>query len=54
MDRYGARLLFFLVLIIGLNILDSFFTMIILECGGYEVNPIVRSAIEVYGDDFWV
>jgi len=53
-DRYGARLLFFLVLIVGLNILDSFFTMIILDCGGWEVNPIVRSAIEVYGDDFWV
>ena len=54
MDRYGARLLFFLVLIVGLNILDSFFTMIILDCGGWEVNPIVRSAIEVYGDEFWV
>jgi len=53
-DRYGARLLFFLVLIVGLNILDSFFTMIILDAGGREVNPIVRSAIEVYGDDFWV
>src|SRR5512147_3132035 len=53
-DRYGARLFFFLILIVGLNILDSFFTMIILDCGGSEVNPIVRSAIEVYGDDFWV
>jgi hypothetical protein len=53
-DRYGARLLFFLVLIVGLNILDSFFTIIILDCGGWEVNPIVRLAIEVYGGEFWV
>jgi hypothetical protein len=44
-DRYGPSLLFFLILIVGLNVLDSFFTMI---------NPIVRSAIEVYGDQFWV
>jgi hypothetical protein len=41
-------------LIVGLNVLDSFFTMIILECGGWEVNPVVRSAIEVYGDQFWI
>lgn len=53
-DRYGARLFFSLVLIVGLNILDSFFTMIILDCGGSELNPIVRSAIEVYGGDFWI
>jgi hypothetical protein len=53
-DRYGPSLLFFLILIVGLNVLDSFFTMIILECGGWEVNPIARSAIEAYGDHFWV
>lgn len=53
-DRYDPALLFLLVLIVGLNILDSVFTMIILDCGGREINPIVRSAIEVYGDQFWV
>jgi len=53
-DRYSPGLLFFLILIVGLNLLDSFFTMIILECGGWEVNPIARSAIEAYGDHFWV
>ena len=52
-DRYGAKLFFFLVLIAGLNMLDSLFTTMILDCGGWEVNPIVRSAIEVYGDNFW-
>jgi hypothetical protein len=53
-DRYDSGLLIFLILIVGLNVLDSVFTMIILECGGWEANPIVRSAIEVYGDQFWV
>jgi len=53
-DRYDSKLLFFIVLIVGLNVLDSLFTMIILDCGGWEINPIVRSAIEVCGDEFWV
>ena len=53
-DRYSSRLLFLLILIVGLNILDSSFTLIILECGGWEVNPIARSAIEVYGEQFWI
>jgi len=53
-DRYDSSLLFFIVLIVGLNVLDSLFTMIILDCGGWEINPIVRSAIEVCGDEFWV
>jgi hypothetical protein len=53
-DRYSAGLFFILILIVGLNILDSFFTMIILDHGGWEVNPIVRCVIELYGDRFWV
>jgi hypothetical protein len=53
-DRYSGGLFFILILIVGLNILDSLFTMIILDQGGWEVNPIVRSVIELYGDGFWV
>ncbi len=53
-DRYSAGLFFILILIVGLNILDSFLTMIILDHGGWEVNPIVRCVIELYGDRFWV
>ena len=53
-DRYSPNLLFFLISIVGLNILDALFTMMILDYGGWEVNPVVRSAIEVYGDHFWV
>ncbi len=53
-DHYSPTLLFFLTLLVGLNILDSTFTMIILESGGWEVNPIVRSAIDLYGERFWI
>lgn len=53
-DRYNPSLLFFLLLIVGLNLLDAIFTMMILDYGGWEVNPVVRSAMEVYGDHFWI
>ena len=53
-DRYGPGLLFLLVLILSLNVLDAFLTMMILEDGGWEMNPVVRSAIQLYGDRFWV
>jgi hypothetical protein len=53
-DHYNALLFFFLISIVALNILDAFLTIMILDLGGWEVNPIVRSAIEVYGDKFWV
>ena len=54
MDHYSPRLLFFLVLIIGLNYLDSCFTLMILEKGGRELNPIVESAIGLWGEKFWI
>ncbi len=53
-DRYSPRLLFFIVLMMGLNILDVLFTLMILDHKGWEFNPIVRSAIEIHGDQFWV
>ena len=53
-DCYSEGLFFILILIVGLNILDSLFTMIILDRGGWELNPIVRSVIELFGDGFWV
>jgi hypothetical protein len=30
------------------------FTMMILDDGGWEINPIVRSIIQLYGDGFWI
>jgi len=53
-DRYDSGLLFILTMFVGLNILDAWFTMIILENGGWEINPVVRSVIELYGNQFWI
>lgn len=52
-DRYRSGLVFLLILVVGLNVLDVLFTMMILDNGGWEINPVVRSVIEVYGDGFW-
>jgi len=53
-DRYSYILFFLLVLILGLNILDSLFTMMIIDLGGQEFNPLVRSFMELHGDMFWI
>ncbi len=53
-DCYNSGLLFILTMVVGLNILDAWFTMMILENGGWEINPVVRSVIELYGDRFWI
>ena len=53
-DHYNAGLLFLLILLVALNALDTLFTMMILDHGGKELNPLVRSAIEIYGDQFWI
>ncbi len=53
-DRYHSGLLILLTLVVGLNVLDALFTMMILDDGGWEVNPVVRSVIQLYGDRFWV
>ena len=53
-DRYSSALLILLVLVVGLNILDSLFTMMILDSQGVEVNPIVGAVIELHGDKFWI
>ncbi len=52
--QYSRDLLLALILTVGLNVLDSLFTMIILEEGGREVNPIVAAAMAAWGDRFWI
>jgi hypothetical protein len=52
--EYGVGLVSLVVLVAGLNILDAIFTQVILATGGAECNPVVRAAIDVYGDRFWV
>jgi hypothetical protein len=53
-DQYSSVLFFFLVLIVGLNILDAFLTLMILDLKGWEANPVVRSVINLYGTEFWI
>lgn len=53
-DRYSERLLICIVLIVGLNILDTLFTIVILASGGVELNPLIRWAINTYGDITWI
>lgn len=45
---------FFLVLIVGLNVLDSLFTMMILDQGGLEANPLIQAVMDIHGDNFWI
>lgn len=52
--RHGPVLLFLFTSISCLNILDSVLTLMILDLGGVEANPIVNSAIQVFGDHFWL
>ena len=53
-DRYGQKLFVVLVGILILNILDVLLTMVVLDHQGIELNPLVQSAIEVYGNKFWM
>ena len=53
-DQYHSGLLILLILPLGLNILDALFTIMIIKDGGYEINPIVWSVIQLYGDRFWI
>ena len=53
-DRYSSALLSFLISIIGLNVLDAFFTLMILDLEGWEANPVVQSVINLYGTKFWI
>ena len=53
-DRYSSTMLLLLILIIGLNVLDALFTLMILDLRGWEANPVVRSVIDLYGTKFWV
>lgn len=53
-DRYHSGLLILITLAVGLNVLDALFTMMILDDGGWEINPVVRSVIQLYGDRFGV
>jgi hypothetical protein len=52
-DRYDWKLFICLILIVVLNILDAFFTIIIMGNGGSEINPMIRWALDIYGNKAW-
>lgn len=52
-DLFSAGLLFLIILIVGLDILDSLVTTMVLDLGKWGINPVVRSLIEIYRDMFW-
>ena len=52
--HYPPEVLIALALLAVLNILDYFFTVVILDQGGKEINPIVHSAMAMWGDHFWI
>ena len=45
-DVYGGRLFMLAVTIIGLNLLDAWFTLLFLAHGGREVNPFVQQVLD--------
>ena len=53
-DRYSSGTLFLVVSIIGLNVLDALFTIMILELKGLELNPVVQAVMTTHGDNFWI
>jgi Ca2+/Na+ antiporter len=53
-DRYSSSMFFFLVSIVCLNVCDSLFTMMILDGGGWEANPLVQAVMDVHGSNFWI
>jgi hypothetical protein len=53
-DQYSSTLFFFLTAIVGLNVLDALFTLMILDLKGWEANPVVHSVIDLYGTKFWI
>ncbi len=46
-DRYEAGLMAAFVAIVGLSLLDALFTLLYLQRGGTELNPFMRSAIDL-------
>jgi len=44
-DRYGGRLLLLVLWIAAMNVGDSFFTLVHLQAGGIELNPVAAALL---------
>jgi hypothetical protein len=49
-DRYGPGVLVLVLAILALNVLDAYFTVLYLEKGGRELNPLVRWIMGLHPD----
>lgn len=45
MDRYGFRLWLLVLWVVLMNIGDSFFTLVHLQSGGTELNPVAKALL---------
>lgn len=48
-DVHGPRLFLLVGAIIGLNLLDAWFTLLFLSHGGRELNPVVQGVLDLDG-----
>lgn len=46
-DRYGPGVFFVLLLVLTLNVADAFYTLVYLQRGGQEANPIVQQLLDL-------
>jgi Domain of unknown function (DUF5658) len=54
-DCLDRRWLFLLALILVFNCFDSISTFwVVLRDGGRELNPIIQSTIDFWGENFWI
>ena len=51
-DVHGPRLFVMVLAILALNLLDAWFTLLFLQHGGKELNPLVQAVLDL-GDDPW-
>jgi len=52
--RINPGIFFTAVVILSLNITDACFTQLIIDHGGWEINPFARAAMATFGDNFWI
>ncbi len=45
-DRYSPQVIFLMLTVIGLSLLDAFFTLMLMERGAREINPIMAYCLE--------
>lgn len=48
-DVHGPRLFLMVLAIVGLNLLDAWFTLLFLSHGGQELNPLVQAVLDLGG-----